>query len=53
MTSSPIPTETHDHVETLREEPKDEGKMPQPWTAPDFSERRVCAEIGAYSFVDG
>ena len=25
---------------------------PRPWTAPDFVEQSVCAEIGAYSFQE-
>lgn len=28
------------------------GAGPRPWTAPDFVERSVCAEIGAYSFQE-
>ena len=44
------PTETD--TQTVREDPKDSDKQPQPWTAPDFVEHRVCAEIGAYSFVE-
>jgi coenzyme PQQ precursor peptide PqqA len=46
------PIDTRDSVETVREEPKDSDKQPQPWTAPDFVEHRVCAEIGAYAFAE-
>jgi coenzyme PQQ precursor peptide PqqA len=50
---TPLPLETRENTETARQEPKDADKQPQPWTAPDFVERRVCAEIGAYSFAEG
>lgn len=50
------PTETHERTLTVRlhvaGEPKDSDKQPHPWTAPDFVEHRVCAEIGAYSFAE-
>ncbi len=36
----------------VKHEPKDSDKQPQPWTAPDFVERSVLAEIGAYSFAE-
>jgi coenzyme PQQ precursor peptide PqqA len=46
------PIESREHTQ-VAQEPKDSDKQPQPWTAPDFVERRVCAEIGAYSFAEG
>jgi hypothetical protein len=45
-------TETNDTHKAVLEESKKKGDLPRPWTAPDFVERSVCAEIGAYSFQD-
>ena len=54
MISHHMPAQANDtESESLQvsHEPKDSDKQPQPWTAPDFVERSVLAEIGAYSFA--
>ena len=46
---TPTSLEPREERETVREEESDATDQPRPWTAPDFVERTVCAEIGAYS----
>ena len=36
----------------VREDRDEQPREPRPWTAPDFVERSVCAEIGAYALND-
>jgi hypothetical protein len=47
----PLPTQSQEpRQDGVREHERETQEQPRPWTAPDFVERSVCAEIGAYSF---
>jgi hypothetical protein len=48
-----IPETADSKKQTIRARHSETDRVaPKPWTAPDFLERSVCAEIGAYAFQD-
>jgi coenzyme PQQ precursor peptide PqqA len=53
MMKKHIPETAGSKKQTIRARHSDTDRVTQkPWTAPDFLERRVGAEIGAYAFQD-
>jgi hypothetical protein len=48
----PLPTDSHEPRQQTVRENEVEAQEPRAWTAPDFVEHSVCAEIGAYSFQE-